>query len=1284
MKRAIYPLYAAADEARVKPILDALAAKGVSVQKTSPGKEDALVLFLSKNFDGEGPLADTFIRLNAGRELVIPVNLDGSTPPEELESALMARHALDGQKYSAAELANLIERAVRGKSRLPLVLAVLAAVAVLVVGGLILWKQMGEPDLKIALGLASPTPTVTPIPTATPTPTAAPTPTPTAVPTPTPPLPDNADITLEQLESVHELIIVGDAFTFFTGEEAWIRDAGWARVGAEYVANRSFEEGAAHWYSATDGHEFALYDWGDLAFLPYMKNLKLLSLVQVEGTLPDLSELKNLDCVELFDCRLQDLSGLRGTALHFFGYKGGAADFSPLNDSSRMDQVDMELYGWADVDLSGFGPARLHGLTLSGQGNERSADLSGLKNATTLNNASIRFLPLADLMCLSEAKELQNLELFGMDGLQSLRGLEDHSRLYQLRIDNCPGLRDCRALNGCAYLKSLYIQDCPLEDLSFLSEAVYLYELEVENMSTLRSLRGLEDHGNLERANFNNLEGLTDISALSSCRKLRDLLFGGCFSLEDISPVVKLPNLRSLHLYGAGPDNVDYLWDIANKNYFSFGVSEVRDWSGLEAIKTYDFLNITDRNGSALPHIQNATVTAFELWNRGGAGNQGEGIDLSMLPNVTTRMRLHCVPTLEGMPRLGIDQLELLECPRLSSLAGLENLYALKHLNISDCPRLTDWSALEGRKLDELNLEALFALPDFGKMDVRQIGLTTIYDLKDLSCFDAYRPSDPYRIGLMDVDDVTDLSPLYHLHGSYLWVPAHLREQAQTLQDSGLLDGFEVTYPEGGWEPIVPHIELFSLEEIDTLPSALLSRVTELVLAGDAIMPREGGWVEEDWSDSPPTLYMRDDWTEARTPVEPGTLTDFDRLSKLTGLVDLEIWNQPELASLEGIEALGDLRYLKINQCPALADASPAFTVQSLEELMLRFTGVTSLQGIQNLYALKQLDVNDSPVADLSLLGELSALERVTFRLPMMTFEELVALPEGLRQYIQNVTIAGDYVYDGGPWWFEDDWIADSHQLYLHNNETDERLPLPEGTVTDMGALAALMPNLETLDLFAQPLTTLEGIEAFGQLRRISIEECRRIEAFDPLWRVPTLEEVSLRNEPMESLEGIENLPHLVSLSLSGASVKDFSPLTRVDYSYCTSEDYFGYGFMLALDVRDAQSLTFEDYAPLEAVPVYWNLNMNNVPVALWFDHILGKELHEFSCHRSGMSNEQLRAFAEAHPMLERLTLSWNPQLTDISCLLTLPELREVWLSEDMERAIASLGEEFGFDLQID
>ena len=68
----------------------------------------------------------------------------------------------------------------------------------------------------------------------------------------------------------------------------------------------------------------------------------------------------------------------------------------------------------------------------------------------------------------------------------------------------------------------------------------------------------------------------------------------------------------------------------------------------------------------------------------------------------------------------------------------------------------------------------------------------------------------------------------------------------------------------------------------------------------------------------------------------------------------------------------------------------------------------------------------------------------------------------------------------------------------------------------------------------------------------------------------------------------------------------------------------------------------------------------------------------------NAMTNEQLKAFVEAHPMLEQLDLRWNTQLTDLSCLLELKGLRQVFVSEDMQRAIRSLGEGHEFRLEIE
>ena len=64
------------------------------------------------------------------------------------------------------------------------------------------------------------------------------------------------------------------------------------------------------------------------------------------------------------------------------------------------------------------------------------------------------------------------------------------------------------------------------------------------------------------------------------------------------------------------------------------------------------------------------------------------------------------------------------------------------------------------------------------------------------------------------------------------------------------------------------------------------------------------------------------------------------------------------------------LQTLELKGCPKLADASPVFAVQSLETIRIEHMPVSSIQGVQNLYRLKELGINYSQVSDLSPLTE--------------------------------------------------------------------------------------------------------------------------------------------------------------------------------------------------------------------------------------------------------------------------------------------------------------------------
>ena len=71
----------------------------------------------------------------------------------------------------------------------------------------------------------------------------------------------------------------------------------------------------------------------------------------------------------------------------------------------------------------------------------------------------------------------------------------------------------------------------------------------------------------------------------------------------------------------------------------------------------------------------------------------------------------------------------------------------------------------------------------------------------------------------------------------------------------------------------------------------------------------------------------------------------------------LVLVSQP-IDSLEGIENMEMLQQLELKGCQKLTDVSPAFAVQSLEQLWLDHTPVSSVQGVQNLYRLNGLGLS--------------------------------------------------------------------------------------------------------------------------------------------------------------------------------------------------------------------------------------------------------------------------------------------------------------------------------------
>lgn len=838
-------------------------------------------------------------------------------------------------------------------------------------------------------------------------------------------------LTEEDLAAIEDVVIVGDYFGYFT--DADFREAGENWLDADWVAYENWDEDGNHWYSKEDGHEYAMTRYDDLRFLERMPKLRFLTLVDVEAdaeALPDLSGASLLEGVSLRRCNIDSLEWLRGAKLHRLDAQlTQITDYSPLSDCASLQHAWIDLYHAAD--LSAFAPPQLQYLRMENGEDYGETDLSGLAACEKLSQVELGALSLRDLDFLKD-KPIRALQLWDMGRLRDISALESLKQLENLEIQYCPGVTDYTPIAGCTALESIHVQ-------------------------------GDE-----------NPDALRDASFLSD-----------------------LPKLRDIGLYGCNLNNMDFLEGIAaHQSRISLGFAgDVLDYSGLATIKNYGYLHVNPRNNNGsrggefsavLPYIQDAQIDFLMLYSCAG-------VDLNQLPDGIQELSI-CygdLRDLSGLKPYSLRRLELRDCQYLGSLNGIEAIPTLFDergqvaLEIVGCPRLTDYAALSGSHLDYLKLVGQYSLPDLDSLQTRELRLESIPDLVDLSLLDALSAEKEIGIELVGLDELQDLSPLRRLNGGNLTVPPQVEEQAKELVDEGIFDSYEVAYPDGSWEPFDGAVELLSLDELDTLPAALLRRVERLCIAGNQLFDPDRYDIWEDWEhgdkNGNPTLELHDLETDAVTPLAPGVITDLDKLSVLTGLRELYLIDQP-IQSLDGIQVFSCLKEFSAMGCTALTDASALFALPELRWVELKCTPVDTIQGVQNLRELRYLDVSNTKVDDLTPLVDCdfsAAYEDIGFSLHLneleLSEEDFAAIGTIRRFQSINFTDADPAIWIPALSDCEIERLGAAGDL--HNNE-------------DLAAFAADHPELRELFLgWVEDLTDLTPLLALKNLERVSIHQ---------------------------------------------------------------------------------------------------------------------------------------------------------------------------------------------------
>ena len=834
-------------------------------------------------------------------------------------------------------------------------------------------------------------------------------------------------LTEEDLAAIEDVVIVGDYFGYFT--DADFREAGeWLDI--YWVAYDNWDEDGSHWYSKEDGHEYAMTPYDDLHFLELMPKLRFLRLVDVEAdaqALPDLSGASLLESVSLRRCNIDSLEWLRGAKLQNFDAQlTQIADYSPLSDCARLQHAWIDLYHAAD--LSAFAPPQLQYLRLENGEDYGETDLSGLAACEKLSQVELGTLSLRDLDFLRD-KPIRVLQLWDMGMLRDISALESLKRLEELEIQYCERITDYTPIAGCTALEHIHLQ-CD-----------------------------------------NNPDALQDASFLADLPKLWDIGLYSC-------------NLNDLNFLEGKQDNGRLCLGFAG---------DIRDYSGLAYVKHYDWLHLNPRRAddsrfgdlsAVLPYLDGAEVKNLHLHDCGG-------IDLSLLPKVTESLEIWYgdLTDLSTLPDWGIKRLMLYDCQYLTSLDGIQSLPAYTQpdsltLTVAGCPRLRGWSAIENASLSGLELQGVYSLPVFDGIGFGSLRLESIEELSDLTILSGLSDGHSYNsIELVGLDAISDLTPLRRLQIKHLEIPPQVADQAEELVEAGIVGDYEVAYPDGSWQPFDGAMELLSLDELDTLPTALLRRVERLGIAGDTLFDFDRYDIWEDWEhrdrNGNPALQLHDRETDAVTPLAPGVIADLDKLSVLTGLRELYLYGQP-IQSLDGIQVFSSLEEFSAKGCAELTDASALFALPELRRVDLKCTQVDSIQGVQNLRELRSLEVSNTRVSDLTPLADCdlsAAFEDQGFDL---NINELELSEEDFAAIGSIRRFQGLAFTDADPAvWI--DALSDSEIHYfgaggdLQSNE-------------DLAAFVSDHPELRQLFLgWAEDITDLTPLLALENLERVEI-----------------------------------------------------------------------------------------------------------------------------------------------------------------------------------------------------
>ncbi|XP_016704749.2 uncharacterized protein [Gossypium hirsutum] len=834
---------------------------------------------------------------------------------------------------------------------------------------------------------------------------------------------------------------------------------------------------------------------------------------------PDLSSIPNLEGFS----SLQDLSVQGCLKLEVLPITGGCSSLEKL----RIFNCEK---------LSKIGDGLSTSTCLKELDLDNCPDLSSIPNLegfSSLQDLSVQgCLKLEVLPITGGCSSLEKLRIFNCEKLSKIGdGLSTSTCLKELDLDNCPDLSSIPNLEGFSSLQYLSVKMCnKLEVLPITGGCSSLEKLRIcdceklskigDGLSTSTCLKELDLYYCPDLSSIPNLEGFSSLQYLSvhRCLKLEVLpITGGCSSLEKL----RICDCEKLSKIGDGLSTSTCLKEL-DLRYCSdlSSIPNLEGFSSLQnlSVKRCDKLEVLPITGGC-SSLEKLRIVGCGKLSKIGDGlststclkelDLGDCPDLSSIPNLEgfsslQFLSVHRCLKLEVLPITGgcssLEKLRICDCEKLSKIGdGLSTSTCLKELDLDICPDLSSIPNLEGfSSLQDLSVQGCL------KLEVLPItgGCSSLEKLRIFNCEKLSKIGDGLSTSTclkeLDLGDCPDLSSIPNLEGfsSLQFLSVHRCLKLEVLPITGGCSSLE-------------KLRICDCEKLskigDGLSTSTCLKELDLDICPDlSSIPNLEGfsslqYLSVRWCKKLEVLPI----TGGCSSLEKLRICDCEKLSKIgdglstsTYLKELDLDDCPDLSSIPNLEGFSSLQDLSVRRCVKLEVLPITGGCSSVEKLCI--FGCEKLSkigdGLSTSTCLKELDLDNC--LDLSSIPNLEGFSSLQY----------LSVHRCLKLEVLPIT--------GGCSSLEKLRICDCEKL------------------SKIGDGLSTSTCLKELDLDDCPdLSSIPNLEGFSSLQYLSVRRCDKLEVLPITAPLSSLKKMLIGDcpnlRPIPSLDGLSSLTEL-------------------------------------------------------------------------------------------------------------------------------------------------------------